>query len=78
MHCLFDVYVTMTTGNTSFKLFFYVSFIRVRRASPKLSQHQVNKEQKTTDGGPANETCNEISYHELGEINKSETYETCR
>lgn len=57
---------------------FYVSFIRVRRESQKLSGHQVNKEQKTTDGGPAIESCNEISYHELGEINNSETYETCR
>lgn len=49
---------------------------RKRRANPGLSKDQLNKENSKRDGYAFNEACYETSYHELGEINKSETYES--
>lgn len=51
---------------------------RLRRASPGVAKDQVKKEKYKGDNDVSKEASNETSYQELGEINKSETYESCQ
>lgn len=60
------------------KMYFYVYLFRIRRAIPGLSNDQLNQENSKRDDDAFKEASNETSYHELGEINKSETYASCQ
>lgn len=51
---------------------------RLRRASPGVAKDQVKKEKYKGGNDVSKEASNETSYQELGEINKSETYESCQ
>lgn len=43
-----------------------------------MTKDQVNEEKYKGDNDVSKEASNETSYQELGEINKSETYESCQ
>lgn len=43
-----------------------------------MTKDQVNEEKYKRDNDVSKEASNETSYQELGEINKSETYESCQ
>lgn len=66
------------TWNLQMKMYFYVYLFRIRRANPGLSNDQLNKENSKRDDDAFKEASYETSYHELGEINKSETYASCQ
>lgn len=57
---------------------FEIYLFRLKRASPEVTKDQVNEEKYKGDNDVSKEASNEASYQELGEINKSETYESCQ
>lgn len=56
----------------------YIYLFRLRQASPGLTNDQVNNDQKKKEDGTSKKTCNESSYQELGETNKSDIYDSCQ